>query len=572
MVLAVSGVAPPAGAAPAPAPAPAPSDYIIEYDAIHHPDVAAGGMVVSQNAIASQVGRRILARGGNAVDAAVATGLALAVVLPRAGNLGGGGFMLVYLADRRQTVAIDYYGAAPRAISPGLLRGADGKLDPAKRYSYLSVATPGTPAGLYYAQRTYGRLPWREVAQPALDLARKGVVVSDDMAYAFRVKAPELTRDPVARRTVYRQGVPYRRGERLVQPELAWSLRQLRDHGADAFYHGELGRRVVAGVQRGGGILSAEDLADYRIKVQEPLWSSYRGLQIALMPPPSAGVLLGELMNLLERFPMAELGQNSSDSLHVIAEASKLMLADRARFMGGYPDYTVPTGGLLSKAYAAARARDIRPDAVLPATRLLPGDPVGFESRDTTHFSVVDRDGNAVSNTFTLGSDFGSHVMPEGVGFFLNDAVANFSWSPGAEPANAPAPGKRVVSTITPLIVFKDGRPWVVSGSPGGVRIMDAMAELLVNLIDHKLNIAEATEHPRVFQDDKGVLELEPGFPRDVAERLAAKGHRVLQGQTMGSTQSIMIEGGLLHGAADTRRPDAAASGVEQGDVHWRRP
>jgi len=548
------------------APSAGAASYIIEYDAIHHPVIAAGGMVVSQNAIASDIGRAILAKGGNAVDAAVATGLALAVTLPRAGNLGGGGFMLVYLADTKQTLAIEYYGAAPRGITPTLLTGANGKLDPAKRYSYRGVAVPGTPAGFYFAQRKYGKLPWRAVVQPAVELARRGVFVSDDMAYAFRVKAPELVRDPVAARTVYRQGRPYARGERLVQKDLAWSLEQLRDKGADAFYHGEVGRRIVSASAANGGVLTAQDLADYQIKVQEPLWTTYRGVKIALTPPPSAGVLLGELLNLIETFPMKDLGQNSSDSLHVLAETSKLMFADRARYMGGYPDYAVPTQGLLSKAYAKDRAAVIRMDASLPAVSLKPGDPVGFASRDTTHYSVVDRHGNAVSNTFTLGSDFGAHVMAPGTGFFLNDAIANFTWDAvqaKAEPANAPAPGKRVISTISPVIAFKDDKPWLLSGSPGGARIMPTVAQVLVNVIDHGLNIGEATARPRLYQDDKGALELEPGFPRDIVRLLEAKGHRVTEGLTMGSAQSILIEDALLHGGVDTRRPDAAAAGLE---------
>lgn len=546
--------------------APGAASYIIEYDAIHHPTIAARGMVVSQNAIASEVGRAVLAKGGNAVDAAVATGLALAVTLPRAGNLGGGGFMLVYLAETRQTLAIEYYGAAPRGITPTLLTGPDGKLDPDKRYSYRGVAVPGTPAGFYFAQRKYGKLSWRSVVQPAIDLARSGVFVSDDMAYAFRIKAPELVRDPVAARTVYHRGRPYQRGERLVQKDLAWSLEQLRDHGADALYRGEIGKRIVAASTANGGILTAQDLADYRIKAQEPLWTTYRGVKIALMPPPAAGVLLGELLNLIETFPMRDLGQNSSDSLHVLAESSKLMFADRRRYMGGYPDYVVPSKGLLSKAYAKDRAAAIRMEASLPAVSLTPGDPVGFASRDTTHFSVVDRYGNAVSNTFTLGSDFGAHVMAPGTGFFLNDAVANFSWDAAqaaAEPANAPAPGKRVISTISPVIAFKDDKPWILSGSPGGTRIMPTVAQVLVNVIDHGLNIGEATERPRLFQDDRGALELEPGFPRDIARLLAARGHRVTEGLTMGSAQSILIEEGLLHGGVDTRRPDAAAIGLE---------
>lgn len=552
-----------AGAAVAAPPARPRFDYILDYDAIHHPAIARRGMVVSQNAVASRVGADILARGGNAMDAAVATGLALAVTLPQAGNLGGGGFALIYIAREHRTVALDYYPQAPAATTPELLRGADGALDPDKRYSHLGVGVPGSVLGLSEMHRRYGRLPWRQVAQPAVDLAARGIRVTDELVYGLNLQRDALTLDAPTRASLFKpDGGVYRPGEILKQPDLAWSLAQVRDHGAAAVYGGEVGRRLVAGVRAGGGILTMADLTGYRVRWSDPVGCDYRGVQIAYAPPPSAGVLLCELMNILERFPIADYGQNSIQALHVTAEAMKLVFADRARFMGGYPQYAPPVRGLTSKAYAAERAKAIDTQNAMPA-QAMPGDPLLFESRDTTHFVVADAEGNVVTNTYTLGSSYGAHVMAPGTGFFLNDAMANFNWS-GSEAANLPEPGKRVVTTITPVIAFRDGRPWLASGSPGGTRIISAMAQLLMNVIDHKLNVAEATERPRIFQAASDTpVEFEPGFPSDMLKLMEARGHKTRGSLTMGSTQSILIEGGVFYGGSDTRRPDALAVGVD---------
>jgi gamma-glutamyltranspeptidase/glutathione hydrolase len=564
LTAAAFGVATAQTAAGVPAPVKRPPfDYILDYDAVNHPVIARGGMVASQNAVASKVGAAILARGGNAVDAAVATGLALSVTLPQAGNLGGGGFALIYIAKEKRTVALDYYPQAPLGMTTDLLRGADGKLDINKRYSALGVGVPGTVMGLWEMHQRYGRLPWRDLVKPAVDLARGGVIVTDELVYGLNLQRDALMLDEPTRRALFKaDGGAYRPGETLRQPELAWSLAQVRDHGARAFYAGELGRRVLAGVRASGGVLSQSDLSSYRTRWSEPVGCRYRGVEIAYAPPPSAGVLLCQLMNVLESFPIASYEQNSVQALHVTAEAMKLVFADRARFMGGYPQYEPPSRGLISKAYAAQQAKRIRLDKAM-AEDVAPGDPLLFESRDTTHFSIADRDGNVVSNTYTLGSSYGAHVMAPGTGFFLNDALANFNWS-GDEPANQPAPGKRVITTITPLIAYRDRRPWLVSGSPGGTRIISSMAQLLMNLIDHKLNIAEATQRPRIFQAASNTpIEFEPGFTPDTLRLMEAMGHRTRKSLTMGSTQSIAIEDDVFYGAADTRRPDSLAVGVD---------
>jgi len=555
----------PFGTLPAREPAPASTpQYIIEYDSIHHPAESTGGMVVSQNVSASTIGADILRAGGNAVDAAVATGLALAVTLPRAGNLGGGGFMLIYLADQSRTTAIEYYGQAPGKMPVDLLTGEDGKIDLGKRYSHLSIAVPGTPAGLFEAHRKYGRLPWRDVLEPVIKLAEDGIIVSADLAYALSSNQELMMRDAPAAAAFYKpDGSAYAEGDLLRQPDLAWSLRRLRDHGADDVYKGEIGKRLVASLQANGSPITLDDLASYRARELEPVWGSYRGHKIAYMPPTSSGLLLAQMMNILEHFPLAEQGQNSADNLHLIAEASKLVFADFSQHMGGYPQHTPPMS-LADKNYAASRAALIRMNAALDTRELAPGDPFAWESRDTTHYSVADAEGNVVSNTYTLGSSFGSHVVAAGTGFVLNDTLANFSWD-GRSKANAPEGGKRAISTITPIIVFRDDTPWIASGTPGGGRIIGSMAQFLVNVIDHELNVMEATQRPRIYQGmDGAALEFEPGFPIDMRYLLEARGHRTRSGQTMGSTQSILIDhrSGRYQGAADTRRPNAAAVGL----------
>lgn len=548
------------------------SSYNIRYDSIDHPVVGREGMVVSQSDLASQIGAEVLREGGNAVDSAVAVGFALAVTLPRAGNLGGSGFMLLHLAEKKRTVALEYYTQAPASIRVEQLRKADGSVDEEKRYSRLGAGIPGTVAGLWHVHQKYGKLPWKRLVRPAIQLAAKGIIVSDDFAYALDVRSERLGRDPAAAKVLYKaNGDPYRAGERFVQKDLAWSLTEIEKHGADVFYRGAIARKIAADMQANGGAITIEDLARYELREQEPIWSDYRGHKLALMPPPASGVLLAELLNIVENFPMRELGSNSVASIHVIAEATKRVFADRGVYFGGYPDYSVPVDGLMNKDYARSLAKTIDPAKSSDIKTLQAGTPLQSESRDTTHYSIMDSAGNAVSNTYTLGSSFGAHVMVAGTGILLNDHIFNFALhAPPIVPhsldtsvANALAPGKRATSAITPVIVFQGERPYLVSGSPDGARIIPAMAQLVINVIDHGLNIAEATGRPRVFQNmASGELELEPGHPVDIVQLLQARGHHVKAVGNMGSTQSVMCTNGRFLGGADTRRPDAAAIAV----------
>ncbi|MBU1271527.1 MAG: gamma-glutamyltransferase [Alphaproteobacteria bacterium] len=535
---------------------------LLNYEAVHHPVISTTSLVVSQNDIASRVGAEILAKGGNAVDAAVATGFALAVTLPRAGNLGGDGFMLVYVAAEDRTYALDYRSTAPLAARPALYDQAPQDA----RYGYRAPGVPGTVAGLAHAHARWGRLPWAELIEPARKLAAEGVTLSHDSAYAL-----SWSKDVIGRweagRGVFLQpdGSSWRPGDTLVQSDLAWTLGEIQRDGADAFYKGAVADRIVASMQAHGGLITHEDLARYRPAERTPIETDYRGHRVVTMPPSSAGgVMLLELLNLVERFDLKAMGADTAASLHVMSEAMKLAQLDRTRYIGD-PDFSrLPTAQLTSQAYADGRSALISTDRVLTAPRLVPGDPWEVEGIDTTHFSVVDGEGNAVSNTYTLGSSFGSGAVVDGAGFLLNDQMKNFNrrMGPDGRPvtANGMEPGKRMISTMAPTIVFKDGRPWLVTGTPGGSTIPNSLFQLIVNVVDHGMNIAEATTTPRVHQDGAtGDLQVESGLNRDTIRLLEALGHEVEVGQTIGSSQSILIGNGLLMGAADPRRPDSAA-------------
>jgi len=542
---------------------------IVGYGEISHPVIGRGGMVVSQNGYGAKVGVDILRKGGNAVDAAVAVAFAEAVSLARAGNLGGGGYMLVHMAAHdgkpATTVAIDYYSIAPHRVTPNLLLDADGKFDRAKGWSFKGVAVPGTVAGLWAAHSRFGRLPWAALVQPAIDLAANGVVLSDAEADATAQEAKTLAKDPGARAIYLKpDGSPYKAGELFRQPDLARTLIAIRDHGRDGFYKGWVAAKLVSAMKAEGGIIDQQDLDSYHADITEPIWSSYRGYRIAYMPPTASGVSVAEAMNILEHFPVAQMGWGSAADLHTLAETLKIVSSDR-RLVGGGPDWHTPTDGLASKAFAAGRAALIKPNTALDAKTMPPGNPYPFEGKDTTHFSVADDDGDVVSNTYTLSASYGAHVVAPGTGFLLNNSMDNLAWGSWAKTHKATevVPGKRVGSTITPLIVFRNDKPWLVSGTPGGGTIISTMVQLLSNVVDFHLNIAEATERPRINQAGAGApLEMEGGFSPDGVRLLEAEGHEVVPSQTMGSTQSIMIDGERFLGAADTRRPDALALGV----------
>lgn len=548
-----------------PAHAQAPARALLNYPDIHHPVVGERGMVVSQSEPASRIGADILRRGGNAVDAAIAVSFALAVTLPRAGNIGGDGFMLAHLAERNETIALDYRSCAPRSVTADMFLDADGRDSRAAVRGHSAAAAPGTVAGLAHAHRRWGAMAWADLLAPAIALAAEGVPLTHDEAFALSWAEDRLSAD--ARALFYgADAVADRPGEVLRQPVLAQTLRAIAAD-PDTFYRGEVARQIAASMQAHGGYITLEDLAAYRAVERTPLSANYRGFELATMCPPSGGgVSLVQSLNILERFDLAAMGAGSADATHVLAETMRLAYADRTRYVGD-PDFVdVPLGQLTSDSYAAERARLISMRRAADPRRVTAGD-LGEEGRDTTHFSIADARGNAVSVTTTLGDSFGSGAVVESAGFLLNNQMKNFALEHGrrtngalsTSPANALAPGKRMMSTMAPTMAFRNGRPWIVLGTPGGSTIHNTILQILVNVIDHRMNIAEATHAPRIHQQWRGALAMEPGFSPDTIAILRQRGHDVRQEETMGSAQSILIEDGVFYGAADPRRPGAAA-------------
>ncbi len=552
-----------------PAPLAAQSRSLLEYPSVHSPTIGTKGMIVSQNSIASEVGAQILQDGGNAVDAAVAVGFALAVTLPRAGNIGGDGFMIVYDAKAKQTRVLDFRGVAPSRATLDMFVGAAGKERAEASYGYLAPAVPGTVAGLAEAHRKWGLLPWKRLVAPAAALARNGVRLSADEAFVFGWGRQRLSNSKAALAAYYKaDGTAYAKDDVLRQTDLANTLDIIAKKGADGFYKGEVARKFAADMQANGGLITEADLAAYRPVERAPLEGSYRGYTILTMPPASAGgATLINILNILEHFDIKSMGANSAASLHVMAEAMKLGYVDRYKALGDTAFVKAPVQGFISKDYAAQRAKLIDPEHARPMRDLPAGDPTQFESPSTTHFSVADKDGNVVSTTYTLGSDFGSGVMIAGTGVLLNNQMNNFSheeaWRVRATgerpPLNGMQAGKRMLSTMMPTFVLKDGKPWLVTGTPGGSTIITTVVQIVVNVVDHGLNVAEATHQPRIFQSASNSLRVEPNFNPDTVRLLKAMGHPVESDETMGSAQSIMIEKGLFLGGADPRRPGAMA-------------
>ncbi|NIP46807.1 MAG: gamma-glutamyltransferase [Gammaproteobacteria bacterium] len=540
---------------------------------VFRPVHARHGMVSTQEARATRIGVDILERGGNAVDAAVAIGFALAVTLPRAGNLGGGGFMMVHMARSGETVAIDYREMAPAGANRDMYLDAEGEVDKQRaRFSHLSVGVPGTVAGLAMALEKFGTMSLAEVMAPAIALARDGITVSQQMADALERRSKRLGRHPATARIFFNaDGTPLAAGERLVQSDLAWSLTRISEQGPGAFYGGEIAELIAAEMAANGGLITKEDLKSYRAVLRTPVHGTYRGYDVYSMPPPSSGgVHVIQLLNILEDYPIAFLGHNSADTIHLMAEAMKLAYADRSRYLGD-PDFAeVPVSGLTSKAYAARLRASISLDRATPSTRIEPGDPLPFESNETTHYSIMDRNGNVVSNTYTLNFSYGTGIVAAGTGILLNNEMDDFSAKPGVPnafgliggEANAIEPGKRPLSSMSPAIVFKDGKPRFATGTPGGSRIITTTLQIIMNVVDHGMNIAAATAAPRIHhQWLPDELRVEVGISPDTLDLLSVRGHRVKVGNAMGSTQTVMrIDTGFL-GAADPRRAGALAQG-----------
>jgi gamma-glutamyltranspeptidase/glutathione hydrolase len=532
------------------------------------------GMVVAQEKIAAQFGADILRQGGNAVDAAVATGFALAVTYPRAGNIGGGGFMVIHSAERNEDIAIDYRETAPAAATRDMYLGADGKPDTDKsRNSALGIGVPGTVAGLVLALEKYGsgHFTLAQIIKPAIELARNGFVVTDDMADTLPDMYSRMARWPNSAKTFSRaDGAPLHDGDRLIQTDLAATLAVIAEQGPRGFYEGPVAEKLAKAVSDAGGIMTADDLKSYQAVIRAPVRGLYRGYDIVSMPlPSSGGTVLLETLNILEGFPMSDMKQGTAPSLHVMIEAMKRAYADRARYLGDPAFVNAPTKTLLTKDYAARQRASIDPARATPAADVLQIVPQR-EGSNTTHYSVVDSRGNAVSNTYTLNFPYGVGLVAEGTGVLLNNELDDFTAAPGASNAfglvgfgaNLPGPGKRPLSSMSPTIVLKDGKPVLVTGTPGGSRIISTVVQIVVDVLDYKMDIAAAVAAPRVHhQWMPDEVRVERGFPQQTLDALKARGHQVIEPLGQTSANSIAVTPNGLLGAPDPRTRGAEAAG-----------
>lgn len=540
-----------------------------------HPVWAENGLVAAQEQVAAEVGRDILAQGGNAVDAGVAVAFALAVTLPRAGNLGGGGFMLVHDAETGETHAIDYREMAPAGASRDMFLDAEGNADSElSRYSGAASGVPGTVAGMKLVLDEFGSMEWADVIAPAIKLAEEGITVTPDLADSLEAMQERLTKYPTAAKIFYKEdGALFRPGDTLVQADLAQTLKTVAEEGPDGFYKGRIAEAIAKSVTDAGGQITVEDMANYKAVKREPVKGTYRGYEIVSMPPPSSGgVHLIQILNALEGYPIGALGANSSETIHLMAEAMKLAYADRSEYLGD-PDFVdVPVDVLTSKEYAEDMREKISAAFATPSQQIKPADLAPYESDQTTHYSIIDKEGNAISNTYTINFSYGSGLVADGTGVLMNNEMDDFSAKPGVPnaygliggDANAVEPGKRPLSSMTPTIVNKDGKVWLVTGSPGGARIITTVLQVIMNMIDHDMNVAEASTAARIHhQWLPDELRIEEGISLDTQRALQAKGHTISLDEVMGSTQSVMQdpESGYLLGASDPRRAGAATVG-----------
>jgi gamma-glutamyltranspeptidase/glutathione hydrolase len=537
-----------------------------------HGVLAQHGMVVAQDSRAARIGVEILDRGGNAVDAAVAVGFAMAVTYPRAGNLGGGGFMAIHLANGNRDTTIDYRETAPAAATQDMFLDAQGNPDPKKsRDTGLAVGVPGTVAGLALAEQKYGsgKFALADLLAPAIRLAANGYAVEDDTADSLATSRDRLAQWPSSAGIFLNGDEPLHEGDRLIQSDLADTLRAIAKNGPAGFYEGRTAAQIADAVRAAGGIMTAQDLANYQAMERPAVRGTYRGYDIVSMPPPSSGgVALIEMLNVLEGYDLAKLGRGD-EALHYVIEAMRRAYADRAAFMGDPEAVKMPLAGLISKSYAAALRNSITERAT-PSENVRPGKPADYEGQNTTHFSIIDRDGNAVSNTYTLNFSYGLGLVADGTGVLLNNELDDFTAKPGASnafgligyTANLPGPDKRPLSSMTPTIVLKDGKPVLITGSPGGSRIITAVLQIITNVIDFHMPIDKAVSAPRLheqWQPDQVLVEL--GFDPAVLAALKARGHNIVLTQPHTEAQSIAVTPQGYVGAADPRTRGALAAG-----------
>jgi gamma-glutamyltranspeptidase/glutathione hydrolase len=536
------------------------------------PVQAKHGMVASEQALATQVGLEILKRGGNAIDASVAVGFALAVVLPNAGNIGGGGFMLIHDAKSGKDIALDFREMAPSAASRDMYLDAAGKVIPrSSTFSHMAVGVPGTVAGLDLALKKYGSMPLKELIAPAIKLAEQGFEISPHLADMLAASREHLGKWPASRAIFFKGERPLQAGEVLVQKDLARSLRLIGEQGPKVFYEGEIAKKIVAEMTAHQGLISSADMKNYRAIERQPVSGNYRGYQVLSMPPPSSGgVHIVQMLNMLENYPVKQQGVNSAQNLHLMSEVMKLAYVDRSEYLGD-PDFSkVPVKELTSPAYAKEQVKKINAEQATPSSQIKPGKLAAYESDQTTHYSVADQHGNVVATTYTLNLLFGSGIVAAGTGITLNNEMDDFSIKAGVPnafgliggAANAVEANKRPLSSMSPTIILKDGKPFLATGSPGGSRIITTTLQMIMNVIDHEMNVAEASLTPRIHhQWEPDQLRLEKGISIDTQNLLRQKGQNIIIARPMGRTQTIQIKADGFEGYSDPRNPDGKTLG-----------
>jgi gamma-glutamyltranspeptidase/glutathione hydrolase len=536
------------------------------------PKVSKNGMVVSGSQTASQVGVEIMKSGGNAIDAAVATGFALAVTYPQAGNIGGGGFLVAHFTDGRN-ITIDFRETAPAAAYRDMYLDENGEvINDMSLKSHRAVAVPGSVAGLITAWRQYGsgNISLKKLLKPAITLAKNGFPISDKFAQSLNSHQSLFKKDNGASTVFIRaDGNLWKADDLLIQNDLAKTLQRIANYDIDGFYAGKTADYIVREMEAGNGLITLEDLETYSPKLRAPINGTYKNYDIVSMGPPSSGgILLIQMLNMLENYALGSLDFNSADYIHLLTEIERRAYADRAEHLGDSDFWEVPIEMLISKNYAIERARNISMQKVTPSVEVFAGDPPSYESPETTHYSVIDKNGNAVSVTTTLNESFGSGILVEGAGFFLNNEMDDFSVKPGTpnifglvgNKANAISPNKRPLSSMTPTIILKDNQPFFIIGSPGGSRIITTVLQVILNIIEHDMTITDAVSAPRTHsQWLPDVIMTEPEALSDsVRKELEFRGHKFITRKYIGSANGILIKEDGYYGGPDPRWENSA--------------
>ena len=531
------------------------------------------GMITTQHFLATHVGEKILNKGGNAYDASIAIAFTLAVVLPRAGNIGGGGFMVIYDQDTQKSYSIDYREKAPQLSQRDMYLQENGAFNNQKlsTFGYLSSGVPGTVAGLWEVHKKFGSLPWEMLLEDAIYYAKNGFLITDFMAdvlYGYNEKLSYFDET----KNIFQKDYPNFKDKKLIQNDLANTLQIIANKGRDGFYKGEIAKKISKAMKDNGGLISLYDLENYEPVWREPLQSEYRGAQIITMGPPSSGgVHIIQMLNILQNYDINALGHNSSDYINLLTEVMKHAYADRSKYLGDPDFYDVPINELTSPLYAKTIFNKIKLGTSLNSSKVLPGMYMDDESHETTHFSVADKYGNVISSTYTLNSTFGSGVVIKDTGILMNNEMDDFSAAPGipnqfgllGAKANEIVPFKRPLSSMTPTIVMKDGKLFFTTGSPGGSRIISAVLQSILNIIDFEMNLEEATFAKRIHhQWQPDILEIEFSISENMYEELESIGYKVKVSKPLTCIQTIMLNGNTFSGYGDFRRPDAYASGA----------